>query len=80
MKSPVQPLLSHLQLQLPHPLTQLLLSWKKKWPNQGRQEVVVILDDRLQMIPKMIRNTIVVGKYTERLGFNVFKCIHNRIM
>ena len=68
MKLPVQPLLNHLQLQLPHLLTQLLLSLMKKWLNQGRQEVVVILDDRLQMIPKMIRNTIFVGKYTERLG------------
>ena len=62
MKSPVQPLPNHLQLQLPHLLTQLLLSLKKKWPNQGRQEVVVILDDHLQMIPKMIRNNIVIGK------------------
>ena len=65
MKSPVQPLLNHLQLQLPHLLTLLLLSLMKKWLNQGRQEVVVILDDHLQMIPKMIRNNIIVGKYTK---------------
>ena len=68
MKSPVQPLLNHLQLQLPHLLTQRLLSLMKKWLNQGPQEVVVILDDHLQMIPKMIRNNIVVGKYTEKFS------------
>ena len=75
MKSPVQPLLNHLQLQLPHLLTLLLLSLKKKWPNQGQLEVVVVLDDHLQMISKMIRKNIVVGKYTERLGRRTTKVL-----